>query len=101
MADEIKDCDSDVPITDRRKKKSRLSDPTGKPSDIRLKSWIMFALAILQGLIIMLMFWMAKDKPTLDQYQVPFALFCIFLVGGICFQLMGKLLETWAGKRLQ
>jgi hypothetical protein len=78
-----------------------LTDPDGKPSDTRLKSWVLFMFAIIVGLVILIMWGLDKGTPTIEQYQVPFLLFTICLVGGASWQLFGKVLEVMAGKRIK
>jgi hypothetical protein len=78
-----------------------LTDPTGKPSDTRLKSWILFIFSLIIAIIILLMFGFDKDGATIEDYQVPFFLFAITFVGGISWQLLGKALEIMSEKRIK
>lgn len=71
-------------------KKSFLTDATGKPSDTRLKSWICFVISF--GVMIVDMIGKGGDNAIMY--------FIILFIGGASWQLLGKVLETVASKKI-
>ena len=87
-------------MSDENRKTGFLTDGEGKPSDTRLKSWVLFVCAILIMGFVLFMWGFGNESKSKD-FQVPIMFFLVCLGGGISIQFLGKLMETFAIKKLQ